>query len=63
LFPKIISGRGIPSEDWIASHSGALDIGLVDAVINQSYISIEREFGDSVSLCCGMATAADMVGI
>ena len=57
MFPKIISGRGIPSEDWIASHSGALDIGLVDAVINQSYISIEREFGDSVSLCCGMATA------
>lgn len=39
----------------MASHSGAFDIGFVEAVMNQLNISMEREFGDSVSLCCGMA--------
>jgi hypothetical protein len=37
------------------------EIGLVEAVINQSFISIEREFGVSESLWCGTAMAADIM--
>jgi hypothetical protein len=33
----------------------------VEAVINQSFISIEREFGVSESLWCGTATAEDIM--
>ena len=34
---------------------------MVEAVISQSFISIERELGVSESLCCGIATAEDIV--
>lgn len=47
LFPNGISGNANPSFDCKASHSPAFEIGLVEAVMSQSLISIERELGDS----------------
>jgi hypothetical protein len=51
----------MPSVACSASDSPALEIGLVEAVISQSLISIERELGDSESLCWGTETAADIM--
>lgn len=51
---------GIPSVVCSASQSEALEMGLVVAAMSQEPISIERELGDSKSLCTGIGVAGSL---
>lgn len=57
LLPNVISGRGKPRDACRASDSAALEMGFVEAVMNQPSTSMERELGDSKSLWIGTAIA------